>query len=178
MQVKWHDSFHLREHTSPGKSLAGKQLVQELRLIGDIAVLGLVQDGTRLRLLLIKAVDFLPDLRQLLVDGTRMNALVNNVTEEQNGNQGEARYDGPDTLTELPGRFVGLAGEIDVETHYDTKAPTTPASAERDTLPAAAPAMLLDTSSSTRILELAFSAVCSSCADSTPATSTRSTPTA
>ena len=63
MQIGRHNPFHLGKHPRPGERLARKQLVEELRLIGDIAIRRLVQHGPRLRILLVEAVDLPPHLR-------------------------------------------------------------------------------------------------------------------
>src|SRR5208283_2494393 len=162
MQVVWHDSFHLRENPRPGERLAREQLVQKLGLIGDIAVLRSIQNGSRLRLLLVEAVNLLPDLRQLPVDAAGVYPLINDVANQHYSNEGERRHDRAHAPAKLPRGFVRLAGKIDVESHQDTSAPTTPARTERGTLTAAAPAMLLEISSSTRMLEVALNATCSS----------------
>src|SRR5271170_4200586 len=106
-----------------------------------------------------------------------MPALIKNVAAKSDRSHGQRGNQDCHPARVLPRDFVRLAGEIDVKPHQETNAPTTPARDDRATLPAAPPAMVFDTSSSTRILEVPFSAFCNAWVDSTPVTSTRSTPT-
>src|ERR1019366_8048190 len=146
MQVRRHDLLHLAKHPRPGQCFAREELIQKFRLVGDDTVHRPVQGGAGLRLLAVEAVDLPLHLRYLKVDGARLHPLINDVAQEPDSNSGEHHHGRANTATEQPRGLIRLAGEIDIETHQESRAPTTPASAGRGTVPAATPAMVLETS--------------------------------
>src|SRR6202050_13063 len=117
VNARRHYLLEIFQYLGPGERLALDQLVEELGLVAGRAILRLVQECLRLLALAVTLRDLSAVGRDggMVVPGRHpVRNGVGQQSQSHNHGHGQSR---PPTQPELPRIFIGLAREIDVETH-------------------------------------------------------------
>ena len=112
-----HKSFHIGQNLGPGKRLDGNQLIHKCRAVAGSPVLRAVQDGLLTVFLVVKVGNLLANVGNLFGDRVCARPFVDRKADEPHSQQHQHTKSCSPAAVEIARVFVGMRGEIDVDTH-------------------------------------------------------------